>query len=381
MKSVGEAMGIGRCFNEAYGKAMRSRELDRDPREEGELVTPAWDRFDALLGRLREGEDADALSAESSVHPWFCHELARRVAREERRGRARPRAASTPRRCGCSSTRASPTRASRALCGCDETAVRARRLELGVRPVFKTVDSCGGEVAAETSYLYSSYDRIDEPLADDRPAVLILGSGPEPHRPGDRVRLLLRAGGAQLPAAGLRRGDGQLQPRDGLDRLRHGRPALLRAAHGRGRARGRRARAARRCRRAVRRADAAQARPPAGRAWACRSSARARPRSTSPRTASASATCSRELGLRAPDWAIAGDADEAVVAAERIGYPVLVRPVVRARRAGDARLLHGRRRALGAGRAQHARRPLRRGRDRGRRRRGRRRRATRSWRP
>ena len=47
-----------------------------------------------------------------------------------------------------------------------------------MRPVFKTVDSCGGEVAAETSYLYSSYDRIDEPLEDDRPAVLILGSGP-----------------------------------------------------------------------------------------------------------------------------------------------------------------------------------------------------------
>ena len=42
--------------------------------------------------------------------------------------------------------------------------MRARRRELGVRPVFKTVDSCGGEVAAETSYLYSSYDRVDEPL-------------------------------------------------------------------------------------------------------------------------------------------------------------------------------------------------------------------------
>src|SRR5438876_1600313 len=52
MKSVGEAMGIGRSFCEAYGKAMRSRELDRDPREGGGVARPAWDRLDALLGRI-----------------------------------------------------------------------------------------------------------------------------------------------------------------------------------------------------------------------------------------------------------------------------------------------------------------------------------------
>src|SRR5215472_14156678 len=69
MKSVGEAMGIGRSFNEAYGKAMRSRELDRDPREQGDVARPAWDRLDALLGRIRTGEDPDALSRESSIHP------------------------------------------------------------------------------------------------------------------------------------------------------------------------------------------------------------------------------------------------------------------------------------------------------------------------
>ena len=262
MKSVGEAMGIGRCFNEAYGKAMRSRELDRDPREGGELATPAWDRFDALLGRLRAGEDADALSAESSVHPWFCHELARRVAREDD---AAARGLERPRRRGAAPAQARgrlgrPHRATLRLRA--RTTCVARRLELGVRPVFKTVDSCGGEVAAETSYLYSSYDRIDEPLEDDRPAGADPRLGPEPHRPGHRVRLLLRPGGAQLPRAGLRGGHGQLQSRDGLDRLRHGRPALLRAAHGRGRARGRRARAADRRGRAVRRADAAQARAP-----------------------------------------------------------------------------------------------------------------------
>ena len=128
MKSVGEAMGIGRCFNEAYGKAMRSRELDRDPREEGELATPAWDRFDALLGAAARGRDPRrALAARAA-----CTRGSATSSRGAWRARTtRPRAASpasTPRRCGCSSTRASPTRASRACCGCDETAVRARRL-------------------------------------------------------------------------------------------------------------------------------------------------------------------------------------------------------------------------------------------------------------
>ncbi len=83
---------------------------------------------------------------------------------------------------------------------------------------------------------------------------------PEPDRPGDRVRLLLRPRSAELPRPRLRGDHGQLQPRDGLDRLRHVRPALLRATRRRARARGLRAGAARGCRDPVRGPDAAQAR-------------------------------------------------------------------------------------------------------------------------
>ena len=112
---------------------------------------------------------------------------------------------------------------------------------------------------------------------------------PEPDRPGDRVRLLLRPRGADLQAARLRGGDGQLQPGDRLHRLRHLRPALLRAALARGGARGARPRAAGRRRDAVRRPDAAAPRAldrgrRATRSWGPRTR-----RSTSPRTASASA--------------------------------------------------------------------------------------------
>src|SRR5262249_39548006 len=109
---------------------------------------------------------------------WFCDELARMVALERD---AAERAlhgldAESLRRLkhhGVSDARIARTT------GTKEREVRDRRHELGVRPVFKTVDSCAGEVAAETSYLPSRYDRIAEPLPDgDRPRVLILGSGP-----------------------------------------------------------------------------------------------------------------------------------------------------------------------------------------------------------
>ena len=164
MKSVGEAMGIGRCFNEAYGKAHAlARARPRAAR--------GGRARHARLGSLRRAARPPArgrgrrraLGREQRA-PLV---LPRARARASRARTTRPRAgspASTPRRCGCSSTRASPTRASRGSAAATRRPCARAALELGVRPVFKTVDSCGGEVAAETSYLYSSYDRIDEPL-------------------------------------------------------------------------------------------------------------------------------------------------------------------------------------------------------------------------
>ena len=100
------------------------------------------------------------------------------------------------------------------------------------------------------------------PAAGDEAARRDHRLGPEPDRPGDRVRLLLRPRRADVPRARLRGGDDQLQPGDGLDRLRHLRPPLLRAALARGGARRPRPRAARGRRHPVRRPDAAAARPP-----------------------------------------------------------------------------------------------------------------------
>ena len=167
----------------------------------------------------------------------------------------------------------------------------------GVR-TYKAVDTCAAEFEAETPYYYSAWERDGgrrgpprRQAERDDPRLR-----PEPDRPGDRVRLLLRARGDDRARVRPRRGDGQLQPGDRLDRLRHVRPAVLRAADARGRAGDRRGRAARgrdRVRSAARRRCGS---PPGWRPRACRCSARSPRRSTSPRTAGASARCSTGSG-------------------------------------------------------------------------------------
>ena len=184
-----------------------------------------------------------------------------------------------------------------------------------------------------------------------REAVIILGSGPEPDRPGHRVRLLLRA---RLPGAArgrLRDDHGQLQPGDRLDRLRHLRPALLRAAHPRGRARDRARRAAGRPGRRRHRASSA-ARPRSGsrrasRTPASRSSAPRPRRSTSPRSAARSAGCSPRPGCPRPSTAWRRRSTRRRGSPHEIGYPVLVRPVLRARRPRHGDRLRRRRRSSG----------------------------------
>ncbi len=206
MKSVGEVMAIGRTFQQAFAKAMRSRELDSTPDVASlspeELLTtleqPAADRYDHMLEAFRRGASVEDVFARCGVDHWFLHEL-----RELALDPDAPFAGSPLVQGGRHLRRR--VRGAHALL----------LLRLGVRP------------------------RRRGDLLRAAPAV---GRDPrrraEPDRPGHRVRLLLRARGDDGPRVRPRRGDGQLQPRDRLDRLRHLRPALLRAADARGRARG-----------------------------------------------------------------------------------------------------------------------------------------------
>jgi carbamoyl-phosphate synthase large subunit len=147
MKSVGEAMAIGRTFGQAFMKAMRSRELDAAPKldtlDADALLTllekPASDRYDVLLEALRKGATIEQIHQRTSIDPWFLREFA-------------------------------------ALAEDPDAPFAGERS-------FKAVDTCAAEFAAETPYFYSGYERraaheVNRPHPPDRPSVVILGAGP-----------------------------------------------------------------------------------------------------------------------------------------------------------------------------------------------------------
>jgi carbamoyl-phosphate synthase large subunit len=201
MKSVGEAMSLGRNFTEALNKAMRSMETKEggfwtvpDP---GGAVAPGADPGGATLentlralrtphdGRLytieralRLGASVAEVSAASGgIDPWFIDQIAALVDLREEivdaavlDGPLLRRA----KRAGLSDRQIAALRPELAA----EDGVRILRHRLGLRPVYKTVDTCAAEFAAKTPYHYSSYDEETEVAPSDRPKVLILGSGP-----------------------------------------------------------------------------------------------------------------------------------------------------------------------------------------------------------
>jgi carbamoyl-phosphate synthase large subunit len=167
----------------------------------------------------------------SGIDPWF---LARSRSwssiEHEVKVAGRSLAASrSERRLRRSSARASPTGAGQARRR-DEAGIRALRHELGIRPVFKRVDTCAAEFASSTAYFYSTYEEECEAAPSDAAQDHGPRRRPEPHRAGHRVRLLLLPRRLRAARGRLRDHHGQLQPGDRLHRLRHLRPALLRAA-------------------------------------------------------------------------------------------------------------------------------------------------------
>jgi carbamoyl-phosphate synthase large subunit len=190
MRSVGEAMAIGRTFPEALQKALRSLEngrfgLNADPGEVAAtglsdedlwraigLPTPA--RIFQVGEALRRGQSVDAVAAQSAIDPWFISEIDGIVKlREELEAgvptritlKAAKRAGFSDRQLGY-------------LWGLTDEEVRSRRLQEGVITTFKTVDTCAAEFAAQTPYLYGTYEEEDEVPPADRPRVVVLGSGP-----------------------------------------------------------------------------------------------------------------------------------------------------------------------------------------------------------
>ncbi|GAB3477139.1 carbamoyl-phosphate synthase large subunit [Amycolatopsis cihanbeyliensis] len=195
MKSVGEAMSIGRSFAEALGKAMRSIETKATgfwtaPDPDGatlestleDLRTPREGRLYAVERALRLGATVAQVHAASGIDPWFIDQVGL-IGEVGEQVRSAPVLDATllrrAKRTGLSDRQLAVLRPE--LAG--EDGVRSLRHRLGVRPVFKTVDTCAAEFAARTPYHYSGYE--SDPAAEsevapqpERPKVLILGSGP-----------------------------------------------------------------------------------------------------------------------------------------------------------------------------------------------------------
>jgi carbamoyl-phosphate synthase large subunit len=183
MKSVGEVLALGRTFTEAFGKAMAGRELDvrpRTPRDAQDaldiLAVPSWDRYDVILWALAEGVDAERIRAATGIDPWFLAQLAELAAA---RGEVRPPLENLD---ACALRRARRAglvdRDIATATGASELEVGVRRRALGVRPSYHAVDTCAAEFAALTPYYYSGFEGESELTRDERPAIVVLGSGP-----------------------------------------------------------------------------------------------------------------------------------------------------------------------------------------------------------
>ena len=330
MKSVGEVMAIGRTFKEALQKGLRGLETGvsgfaRDgPRRRAHQAEAAPRRpRPHLLRRRARSTSAGSIdeidahdrrstrgSSTSSQQIVELEKAARRLdSLEPIPGRALCARGQAHRLLRRAARRSSPAR--------PRTQVRARAQGRRHRPGLQARRHLRRRVRVATR---RTSTRPTSASTRRRPTDAQQGHDPrqraEPHRAGHRVRLLLLPRRLRAQGGRLRDDHGQLQPGDGLDRLRHLGPPLLRAAHARGRAEHRRDGEARGRHRAVRRPDAAQARAAAARARASRSSAPAPTRSTSPRTASASARCSTSSTSRSPRAAPRRSLEEAKAVAE-----------------------------------------------------------------
>ncbi len=189
MKAVGEIMAIGRTFEESLGKALRSLEngrsgLGHDGHDEFDethfrslVSTPTEHRIYYMAEALRRGMSAEELASLSLVDPWFIDRLADMVEVEgmfdgRELSDIDARLMRLGKRYGLSDVQIAQ------LTGSTEGQVRARRKKLGVIGVFKTVDTCAGEFASQTSYYYKTYEDESEVRPCDRPKAMIIGAGP-----------------------------------------------------------------------------------------------------------------------------------------------------------------------------------------------------------
>ena len=187
MKSVGEVMAIGRTFQESFQKALRGLETGMSGLDEiavpgeaalhRELNVAGAERIWFVAQALRDGMSFDEVQSRTHIDPWFLTQIAElvEIEAEIRAGGFAALDAErlrTLKRKGFSDARIAT------IIGREQHEVRARRVECGVRPVYKRVDSCAAEFDSSTAYMYSTYEEECEAMPTDRRKIVVLGGGP-----------------------------------------------------------------------------------------------------------------------------------------------------------------------------------------------------------
>jgi carbamoyl-phosphate synthase large subunit len=191
MKSVGEVMAIGRTFQESFQKALRGLEISRTGLNElirlddeddrarliRELRVAGADRIWYVADGFRAGMTLADLAEYTAIDPWFLAQIENLVTVEQDLKARRPTTLGRDellrlKRKGFSDARLGE------LLGQSESAVRAHRKSLGVKPVFKRVDTCAAEFPSATAYMYSTYEEECEAAPSDRRKIMVIGGGP-----------------------------------------------------------------------------------------------------------------------------------------------------------------------------------------------------------
>ncbi|MBI2931493.1 MAG: carbamoyl-phosphate synthase large subunit, partial [Planctomycetes bacterium] len=196
MKSVGETMSIGRTFKEALQKSLRSLEQDRQglgwdrkdrllmgrpPSAEEiheKLVTPNVERLFYIRYALKAGMRVDEISALSKIDRWFIEEIRQIVAFDAELAKAGSLAEVSPATMRSAKRLGFSDHQIALIVKTDARQVRAHRLQAGVRPAYKLVDTCAAEFEAYTPYYYSTYEDESEHRVGDKKKIMILGGGP-----------------------------------------------------------------------------------------------------------------------------------------------------------------------------------------------------------
>jgi carbamoyl-phosphate synthase large subunit len=186
MKSVGEVMAIGRTMQESLQKALRGLEVGVDGFDEkttnedeieAELGNPGPERIWYVADAFRIGMSFEAIHRQTQIDPWFLAQI-QELVEIEKDLQTRKLAEFDKDELWRLKRRGFSDRRLARLLGTDQHAVRARRNELGVHPVFKRVDTCAAEFSTQTAYMYSTYEEECESRPTERKKIMVLGGGP-----------------------------------------------------------------------------------------------------------------------------------------------------------------------------------------------------------